>query len=75
MRHSHLVYRRKARARPGQPFKRSHNLSLTKLEAGAGFGLRLDTPFGLARIDYGMPVTRRGLEPFGRWHVSLGQAF
>lgn len=59
----------------GNVFKLARDLRPFDLEAGAGFGLRIDTPFGLVRIDYGMPLTLRGLEPFGRWYFSLGQAF
>ena len=35
----------------------------------------VSTPFGLARIDYGLPLTGRSGQPFGRWYFSLGQAF
>ena len=59
----------------GNVFTLASDMRPFELEAGAGFGLRITTPFGLARIDYGMPITRRGLEPFGRWYFSLGQAF
>lgn len=59
----------------GNIFPRAGDLSLNGLEYGAGLGLRIDTPFGLARIDYGMPLTSRSREPFGRWYFSLGQAF
>ena len=59
----------------GNVFPLASDMRPFDLEAGAGFGLRIDTPFGLARIDYGMPLTRRGFEPFGRWYFSLGQAF
>lgn len=59
----------------GNVFRLAGDTRPFELEVGAGFGLRIDTPFGLARIDYGMPLTRRGLEPFGRWYFTLGQAF
>jgi outer membrane protein insertion porin family len=59
----------------GNVFQRAGDLSFKDLEYGAGLGLRIDTPFGLARIDYGMPLTSRSREPFGRWYFSLGQAF
>jgi outer membrane protein insertion porin family len=59
----------------GNVFPRVRDLSLTDLEVGTGFGLRIDTPFGLARIDFAMPLTRRSREPFGRWYFSIGQAF
>lgn len=59
----------------GNLFPRVRDLSLTGLEYGAGLGLRIETPFGLARIDYGMPLTGRSGQPFGRWYFALGQAF
>ena len=59
----------------GNVFPRLGELSLSDLEYGAGFGLRIETPFGLARIDYGLPLTGRSGQPFGRWYFSLGQAF
>ncbi len=59
----------------GNVFPRVSELSLSDLAYGAGLGLRIETPFGLARIDYGMPLTGRSQQPFGRWYFSLGQAF
>lgn len=43
----------------GNVFPRLGELSLADLAHGAGLGLRIDTPFGLARIDYGLPLTGR----------------
>ena len=54
---------------------KARDLSLRNLEAGAGFGLRIHSPFVLLRIDYGMPLTRRDREPFGRWYFGIGQTF
>lgn len=59
----------------GNVFPRLGELSLADLAHGAGLGLRIDTPFGLARIDYGLPLTGRSGRPFGRWYFSFGQAF
>lgn len=59
----------------GNAFARPADLSLRALELGVGAGVRLDTPLGLVRVDFGVPVTRRAGQPFGRWYVSLGHAF
>ncbi len=59
----------------GNVYPRVGELSLSDLQYGAGLGLRIETPFGLARIDYGLPLTDRSRQPFGRWYFSLGQAF
>lgn len=59
----------------GNVFPRIRDLDLFGLESAVGAGLRIETPFGLVRIDYGMPLTNRSGEPFGRWYFSLGQAF
>ncbi|MNC96435.1 Outer membrane protein assembly factor BamA [compost metagenome] len=59
----------------GNVFPLAKDLSLKDLEAGAGFGLRINSPFALVRIDYGMPLTRRDREPSGRWYFAIGQTF
>ena len=59
----------------GNVFPRASDISLTNLEAGAGFGLRITSPFALVRVDFGMPLTRRGREPLGRWYFGIGQTF
>ena len=59
----------------GNVFPRAKDMSAKDLEAGAGFGLRINSPFALVRIDYGMPLTRRSREPFGRWYFAIGQTF
>ena len=41
----------------GNVFPRASDISLTNLEAGAGFGLRINSPFALVRVDFGMPLT------------------
>ena len=59
----------------GQVFPSVRDVSLRRLKAGIGFGLRLDTPVGLVRIDFGAPLPRQPGEPRGRWYFSLGQTF
>ncbi|MFN2446988.1 MAG: translocation/assembly module TamB domain-containing protein, partial [Vicinamibacterales bacterium] len=55
-------------------------LSLGDLELGYGFGLRVNTPFALLRVDYGIPVSSipvgRGSGFLsGRWYFGIGQIF
>lgn len=59
----------------GNVFTRVRDVSLGRLEAGAGVGVRIHSPFLLVRIDYGVPLTRRDREPAGRWYFGIGQAF
>ena len=58
----------------GNAFTELGAVSLKGLKVGTGFGLRLDTPYALFRLDYGIPLPRdEGLRT--RWHFSIGQAF
>jgi outer membrane protein assembly factor BamA len=50
-------------------------ISLGDLQIGVGTGARLDTPFGLIRLDFGVPVNRRSFDPRWRVHFGLGHAF
>ena len=45
------------------------------LRAALGFGLRVNTPIGLARLDYGINLDRRTGEPRAKLYFSMGQAF
>jgi outer membrane protein assembly factor BamA len=60
----------------GNVFERRSDIDLGALVGSAGFGLRLETPFALLRVDYGRlfspgPGTGRS----GRWMFGIGQAF
>ena len=59
----------------GNVFPKAANLSLKSLEAGAGVGLRVYSPFALVRVDLGVPLTNRRREPSSRWYVGIGHAF
>ena len=59
----------------GNVFPAVRDISLRELKAGAGFGIRIDSPVGLVRVDYGLALERDAGEPRGRFFLSLGQAF
>jgi len=70
----------------GNVFTSVGEVSLAGLAVGAGFGLRLDSPVGLLRFDYGFALTRDHVfpdrtvgdtdsKPIGRFFFSIGQAF
>ena len=59
----------------GNVFKSAKEISLTDLAVGAGFGVRLDTPAALLRVDYGVPTSSRDGNRRGRWYFSVGQIF
>lgn len=46
-----------------------------RLRRTVGLGLRIRTPVGPLRLDYGIKLNRRGSEGRGELHFSLGQAF
>ena len=50
-------------------------ISFADLQIGTGAGARLDTPFGLIRVDFGIPANPRSFDPRWRIYVGLGHAF
>ena len=82
-----LVFNQEMRVRPhrwfgavafidaGNVFPRARDISFTKLEAGAGFGLRVISPFAILRVDFGMAITSRKTQPAGRWYFGIGHTF
>ena len=40
-----------------------------------GLGLRVNSPFGIARLDFGINISPEDDEPRGVLHFALGQAF
>ncbi|MFN8059813.1 MAG: translocation/assembly module TamB domain-containing protein [Vicinamibacterales bacterium] len=59
----------------GNVFARVADVRLDGLKVGVGLGLRIDTPFALVRVDYGVPASDRATASRGRWYFSLGQIF
>ncbi|HQH61247.1 MAG TPA: translocation/assembly module TamB domain-containing protein [Candidatus Saccharicenans sp.] len=59
----------------GNVYSRLKDLNPLRLRTGAGFGLRIATPVGLIRVDYGFNLKPRTGEPRSTIFFSLGQAF
>jgi outer membrane protein assembly factor BamA len=59
----------------GNVFDAVGDIRLGELRVGAGFGVRVQTPFALLRVDLGTPIGRRSGEPRLQWFFSIGQAF
>ena len=59
----------------GNVYPKVSDLSFADLQIGLGAGARFDTPFGLFRLDLGVPANRRSFDPRWRIHFGLGQAF
>lgn len=59
----------------GNVFARPSTLRLGDLKIGVGFGARIESPVGLVRIDFALPVPRPVGERRGRWYFSLGHMF
>ena len=59
----------------GNVYRESNDLDLTDLRAAAGLGLRLNTPVGPFRVEYGWKLDREPGESIGEFFFSIGQAF
>jgi outer membrane protein assembly factor BamA len=59
----------------GNAFDSPSHISFSELKVGAGFGIRLDTPYALFRLDLGFPVPQHSNTLIKRWYFSIGQAF
>ncbi|MBN1292057.1 MAG: outer membrane protein assembly factor BamA [Candidatus Latescibacteria bacterium] len=59
----------------GNVWEKPEDVSLSDLRYGTGFGLRVNTPIGLGRVDYGFNLDSRKDEPGGQFYFSMGQAF
>jgi outer membrane protein insertion porin family len=57
----------------GDVFRNAGDFSVKTLDAAVGAGLRFFTPFGLFRLDMGVPAPRDG-RPV-RWYFAFGQLF
>jgi outer membrane protein assembly complex protein YaeT len=66
----------------GNTFNTRGELSFSDLSVGYGFGIRLDTPFAMLRVDFGVPgstlpgSTRQANSiKNGRWYIGIGHVF
>jgi len=59
----------------GNVWLTSRDMGLRDVRFAIGLGLRVNTPIGLGRLDYGFNVDRQKHEPRGQLYFSMGQAF
>ena len=59
----------------GNVYRESNDFDLGDVRAAAGLGLRLNTPFGPFRVEYGWKLDRQPGESAGEFFFSIGQAF
>ena len=65
----------------GNVFRTRGDVSLRDLKVGYGIGLRLDTPFAMLRLDFGIPASSPmnadgTVEPRrSRWYIGIGHIF
>ena len=59
----------------GNTFPGFSDIALSDLAVGIGGGMRLNTPFGIIRLDVGFPVSERDPVRRRRWYFGFGQAF
>ncbi len=59
----------------GNVFGQPQDFQARELRHVLGLGIRLDTPIGPMRLDYGRVLDRKDGEDPGRLHLSIGHAF
>ncbi len=59
----------------GNVWNNINQFSLSDMRISAGPGLRLGTPIGILRLDYGVNLDKRKDEPLGLIHFNMGHTF
>ena len=59
----------------GNVWAKTNQFRIRDLRLAPGIGIRLSTPIGLARMDFGINADPQADEPFGKVYFSMGQAF
>ncbi len=59
----------------GNVYREIKDLTSFELRHSIGAGLRYESPVGLLRIDFGIPLNKRREDRSFQWFFSLGQAF
>ena len=59
----------------GNVWRTPQDFKLKNLRYSPGLGLRIDTPIGLARIDYGFNPWPKEGESNGQYWIGIGHAF
>jgi len=59
----------------GNVYPKASDFSVTDVRASSGLGLRLETPIGPIRVEYGWKLDRREGESAGEWVIAIGALF
>lgn len=59
----------------GNVWSEAKDFGFGDIRPAAGAGIRINTPLGIVRLDYGANLDRRGSEPRDKIFFSMGQAF
>ncbi|MCF7810434.1 outer membrane protein assembly factor BamA [bacterium] len=59
----------------GNVWEKPEDFSLKSIRFSPGIGLRVNTPIGQGRLDYGFNIFRKAHEGSGMFWISVGQAF
>ncbi len=59
----------------GNVWRNSETFDITDIRTTSGIGLRIRTPVGVIRFDYGFKLDRKRDESHGKYYLSMGQAF
>ncbi len=59
----------------GNVWKNENHPRFKDLRISPGIGLRVNTPIGIIRVDYGFNIFREKNEKYGQFYFNMGQAF
>ncbi|MFC1607241.1 outer membrane protein assembly factor BamA [Candidatus Latescibacterota bacterium] len=59
----------------GNIWSQPKNVRIRDMRISPGLGIRITTPIGLARLDYGFNIDRKENESGGQLYFNMGQAF
>jgi outer membrane protein insertion porin family len=62
-------------AEVGNVWSKPSNFNIEDIRTSAGLGLRVNTPVGIMRLDYGINLQPKKGEPGGKLYFSMGHAF
>ena len=59
----------------GNVWSKPEAFRIDDIRADFGSGLRVNSPLGIVRLDYGINIDQRNNEPSAKLYFSMGQAF
>ncbi|MFH0924693.1 MAG: outer membrane protein assembly factor BamA [bacterium] len=59
----------------GNVYSSGESYNLSSLRYGTGMGMRVNTPLGPVKLDYGYNLNKEDYEPSTRWHFTIGSYF